>query len=552
MKSGELAQLESSWDHLFVDASVLDPEALRGVAPGKITLLLPESSSTAALIPDAVRFPLFSQQNFPTTDTVRFLYLYLQPKRLAGVTALSEKGSVVVGEKLQSLSALGSLADKACAYLEQLDGFELKGRLLDLRVVLPALVIEAFRSTEREKSEFSAVDFQLSASAHRMAINLRFPAGGISSEELRELILSGRSLAWRQAWECSDQFVILEHEMHRELEVFAVLHRTERTPGILGKTLLFRKLPRSGRKENYLESPDGFQFQILSEIRLRQLESVEDEASIDELAHGIDFGSMPEATANKVKEILEGSRKQTEELAYKDSVILRSQERNLELDKALTAKRAELINLGKVRERETYQHEKELKELRRLLRAQERAEQAATVAADAKAAKNTDIPETLRKLELALQASEERVRRITEDLKKSDKNVTLLENRLKDAHEELRKRTEEVFNLKAINVNLRNKEPPKQVAPVEDLKAKAELEGKVKAAEEKALNLAKENRRLQYKVDTNEKNVKAIQEASLEKNKLMEAKLAEAKTKEVELRKRIEDLTAMLKKAKVA
>jgi hypothetical protein len=56
-------------------------------------------------------------------------------------------------------------------------------------------------------------------------------------------------------------------------------------------------------------------------------------------------------------------------------------------------------------------------------------------------------------------------------------------------------------------------------------------------------------KKLSFKVESQEKNLRVIQNDATEKQRMLDQKLRAAKNKEVELLKRIEELTTSLKKA---
>jgi hypothetical protein len=208
--SEKIGDAAKTHDHIFLDTKLADWRSLGARKQDRLTLVKKEAlpwntpEARSLTLGTLTKHPCLLLEDLSATDLVRLLHLYLLPKRLAGATPLLEKGAIVIGEKIQGTETLGTTMDKLAAYLEQTDGLSLKGRIFDLRQVLTAVLAEAYQRARSVIATYPAVDFQVAASGQKIVVNLRFPAAGLTMEELPRQILNGEELFWQQAWLCSD------------------------------------------------------------------------------------------------------------------------------------------------------------------------------------------------------------------------------------------------------------------------------------------------------------------------------------------------------------
>lgn len=531
-----------AYANLFVDYSLVDWEAMKNYAGPPILFLSPapfslEKNNQRELLGEKLRGKsCLCLSSYSTGDLARLLHLFIVPKRLAGVTPLLEKGSVILGEKIQGIGGIGSSLDRLSVYLTQMENFELKNRIADAHQVLSAILFEAFRLAKESESPFPTIDFQVGISAKKIVANLRFQKGKTNLDEISGLALDQKSLSWQQAWQFSDALIVTEHIMHREIEVMMLLNKLDRDPSSLFHTFIQKKLERSGKREALLCAPQDFSFQILSDIRLKSANLSLVKNGEEEFSGEIDLDTLPEAVADKLKTLEDTVAFSREKIKNTETVVKELSQKLSETKRELNERKSELVKVTKASQAQLEKSGRRISDLEKRLSANtglpavESAPAESHGSADAKPADNSE--------------------RATVE----QKRAAMLEQRHTQLNKELAAKEKEIVDLKASLLRAR-----KEIEKGDGASAGARAQnngsgdaGKIKELETREAALKQEVKKLLFKAENYDKNVKAIQAEFSEKTKLLEQKLQGAKAKEIELLKKVDELSHALKKAQKA
>jgi len=541
-----------SYDHLFLDTEIIAWSALESLPPSKVTLVCQasfawnEMDTREKTLKSLVRHPCLVLEGMNAADLVRMLHLYLMPKRLAGVAPMMEKGSLIVGEKVMDSLNIGSLLDRLSAHFDLLDGLELKSRIPDLRQVLSGLIFEGLRAAAGAQVSYPFVDFQASAAKQKLGVNMRFPKGKLSFERLVEQTLSGANLFWHQVWQCSDVTILQYHKQQEEIEVTLVLCLPERGNHARFKTLLHKTSVRSARRDNLLEAPDSFVFKLLSDIQPLSSDKVLISGDTGEDLNEIDFGALPENVIKKISSLNEQSLELNEQVQKKDKIMQDLTHKLQQANRELGTKRAELMRSVKSNQVQSEAAEKRIQEL------EARAEHARKESHEHSVSKGASSPlamqDALVKLEAMLRAAENEKSQLRETIAHEQKRVSIFEQKHSALYKELSLKDREVNELKTTFARIRKDQAIKQSTQAASQETGDKIIEK-KESDDRESGLKQEVRKLTFKLDSQEKNIKAIQNEAAEKVKMLDQKLKAAKVKEIELLKKIEDLMTSLKKA---
>ncbi len=546
-----MAQL-SSFSHIFLDAELCPWTDLQKLPISNLTVVFPESFAwngpeTRAKVLGTLAFhPTLVLEALSTGDMVRVLHLYLMPKRLSGVTPLMEKGSLIVGEKVMDTNNIGSLLDRLSAFLELVDGLEVKLRIPDLRQVLTGLLYEALRCSAGAKVAYPFVDFQASASKKKLGVNLRFPRGGLNFDRVIEQALSGSNLFWHQIWQCSDVTVLTYHKQHEELEVSLLLCSPNSANHARFQSFLHKTNERSGLKENLLEAPASFVFKLLSDIRPQESEQIYVSEGGEEIG-AIDLGALPENVARKLNFLEDQHKNLNDQIQKKDAQIQDLIRKHQDLNREIGTKRSELLRAIRAGETSKENSEKKIREL------EARIDVAKKESAEFSQARisNTHASghDALAKFESMLRVAENEKSQLRETVTLEQKRVASLEQKYSLLHREISVKEREINDLKSSFSKMRKEQANKQSAPVGPIEGADKNNEKIREVEEREAMHKLELRKLSFKLESQEKNIKAIQQESAEKLKILDQKLKLAKAKEIEQLKKIDELTVLLKKA---
>jgi predicted nucleic acid-binding Zn-ribbon protein len=556
----ELFLSASSYAHVFLDLALADYAKLAEGPIANLTLVNRDAfvwnkpRVRELMGPALLKHSCFLLEDLPAADLVRSLHLFLSPKRLVGVTPLLEKGSIVVAEKVQSLDALGSLTDRLNQYLAEAEGFNLRPRLFDFRLALSAILGEGFKHAEESGQPYPTVDFQVGAAKGKAVINLRFPRGRLDVESLPRACLDGEDPAWTQAWSRADFCQITHHAQHDEVEVMIVINRAHPVPAGTFRTLLIKRAERSGKRENLLLAPQNFEFRLLAQVRINQPEQALLSAGLEE-AGSIDLGNLPPEVVKRLGKLEQEGEFFREQAKKKDTFIKDAVAKITEANKEISKKRNELLRVAKAKEAQGEAFTRKIAELeKRLEHATSAQSFHAAAVKESITAANPAVPEALAKLEGGLKAAETEKAQLVDKLAREEKKVTAFEQKYSALYKEITQKDKELNELKTMLVKAR-KEQSAALAAAANANGSGgatnveSLNAKVKEAETREAATRQELKKMAFKIENNDKNVKAIQAESVEKIKLLEQKLQAAKTKEVDLLRKIDELSVALKKA---
>ncbi|MGE3260371.1 MAG: hypothetical protein AB7K68_01195 [Bacteriovoracia bacterium] len=550
----------ASFQHIFLDYSLCDWAFLDSFSAAPLSLVTKnnfslESEGNRELIGTKLKGrSCLNISDLSATDMARILHLYLIPKRVAGVIPLLEKNAVILGEKIQGPESIGSSLDRLATYLEQMESFELKLRIPDLRQVLSAVLLESYRLAKASNTFYPTIDFQVGISAKKLVINLRFQNNSLSLSNLASGALNGTDLFWQQAWLCSDLSLFTEHTAHQELEVMFMLFKPQRDSSAVFHSLLLKTLEKSGKRENLLSKPQDFTFQFLSDVRLKKVDVGSVQMDANEISSDIDLGTLPEPVQAKLKELTESLAFSQDQLASRENEVREIIARLSAVELEMQQKRGEVLRLGKINQAQSGTAAKRIRDLERRLQnlqAQQQAEQRAVKETKSDAG----TAEILPKLEANIRVLEGEKLQLQEKFTSEQRRYAALEQKYNALYKELSAKDKDINELKSGMLKLRKENDKNENAAAAAKSATAVSSNdsaKVKELELRETALKQELKKMVFKVENNEKNVKAIQNESAEKMKLFEQKLQAAKAKELELLKKIDDLAALVKKASKA
>jgi hypothetical protein len=554
----DIQEISANFDHVIADIALIDAAAFGEqtipnlIFAAKDTFEWDNPDFRARLMPVLNRHPSLMLEQLSAGDLIRVLHLQFMPKRLAGVVPVMEKGSVIVAEKIQSTDGIGTLIDKLCVYFGRTEGFALKERLPDLRQVLSAVLLEAYCQAKTTGSDYPTVDFQVGMNKGKIAVNLRFPRGKLVMDDIPALAMNGLDPLWHQAWACSDLLLLTEHTQYDEIELLMLFVRPERRQHGEFRSFLIKKSDRSSKKENLFVSSQNYDFHVLSDIRLKEKE--EFLFATEEEDTDLDINSLPVEVVEKLANLSKESAFLRDQTLKKDDLLRDAHSKIVHMNKSLGQKQNEFVRLTKSSAMKLEILQRKVNELEKAVA---KASETKLPTAAEKAENNfaTEAKETIVRLEQALRAAENEKGQLNERASREQKKVTVLEQKYTTLYRDIGVKDKELSDLKAQLLKLKKE----ATAGAAEAKAAAASSGaqdgasaKLKESEARENVLKQELRKLAFKVENNEKNVKAIQQEADEKNKLLEQKLQAAKAKELELIKKVEDLSALLKKASKA
>lgn len=548
----DLKDLGKDFDHIFLDLSLADFQNLQTEKVSNLSIVKKETFAwnnpeTRKLTSGVLlNYPCLILEKITLGDLIRVLHLYLNPKRLSGATPLLEKGALILADKIQSTESLGTTTDKLSSYLDKIEGFQLADRIPDIRQVLQAVLHKSLIESKKQNPEFPTVDFQIGITKSKLAINLRFPRGDISIDNLPQMILDGKDLFWSILWNCSDTTLITHHVQYDEIETMFFFYLEKRPSHATFKTFLIKSSERSLKSDSLLVAPQNFDFKILSDIKVRDQKFEINELQTSE--SGIDFGSLPEEVVKKMAKLTEESLFLKEQATKREENIRDLQTKFVEASKELNQKKSEVMKLMKANQmiqeasnRKLADYEKKIEFLNSVSKEKSQANDAVPAQA---------LQEAISKLEASLKASELEKNQLQEKALNEQKKVAIFEQKYSTLFKEVSAKDKEIGELKAAVVKIRKESAAgSNSSNSNNTTGGDSTSQKLKEAETREALLKQELKKIAFKLEHSEKNVKAIQNEAAEKNKLLEQKLQNAKTKEVELLKKIEELSAALKKA---
>ena len=554
----ELFLASSSYSHVFIDLALADFSQLASSPIANLTLVKKDSfawnhpRARELMGPALLKHPCLLLEEMAAADLVRCLHLFLSTKRLTGVTPLLEKGSVIIGEKVQSLDSIGTMMDKLGGYLENLEGFTLGLRIFELRQTLSALVCEAHHRATESGLPYPTVDFQVGASKQKLVVNLRFPRGSLELDEIPAKAVDGEDFRWQQAWMSSDLFLVTHHLQYDELEVMVVLNRSTRSYTAAFRSFLTKRSERSQKKDNLLSAPQNYEFQLLADIRLKQQDQLYTTADLTEDL-SIDLGSLPTEVVKRLEKLGEENEFFREQTKKKDGLLREAITKISQANKDISQKRNELLRLVKAKDAQGENLSRKITELEKRLEQSQQSITTQISAAKESSGASPVLQEAIAKLEAGLKAAENEKSQLLEKFAREEKKVAVFEQKYSALYKDLGQKDKELNEVKSMLIKARKEQSAALAAAAANNSgsggSSAELAAKLKEADSRESAFKQELRKMAFKIENHDKNVKAIQAESAEKTKLLEQKLQSAKAREVELLRKIEELSVALKKA---
>ncbi len=538
------------FDAIFLDTAAAPWSELRKSPVNGLCLVEVRSADwtdpgvRAARLDVCVSHPTLVLEELGAADLLRIIHLFLTPKRLAGTTPLVPKGSLVLGEKVLEPNGVGLLLDRISTFLEKVEEFQLRERIPDLRQVLTALLLEGLTRAREKGANYPYVDFQLSPASEKLVVNLRFPRGSLDLARLSREILTGTNLLWTQIWQSSDVLLLTHHRTQDELEVMSVLVRPERNLSGAFRSLLTKAVEASHKREDLLTPPAEYRFMLVNEIVAKDGSDVHLFTGGDEDFADLALAELPEAVVTKIRQLQEKSQVLNDHVHRKDAQVQELTKKNQDLLAQLNQRRHELIKATQAKEAAQEQSERRARDYESALAHAREAGAASFPREQANAGAQQEL---LSRLEGMLRAAENEKTHLKEAVGHEQRRLSQLEAKYAQLHKDLSAREREITELKsAVNRLRRDSEKPARAANDDKKESGA---GRLKELEDREATHRVEIKRLAYKLESQEKNLKVVQTDATEKQKLLEQKLKSAKLKEMELLRRIEELTASLKKA---
>ena len=560
----DLDNFTKDGNYVFLDLPLVNTNLLAGKIYPTLTLIKKDSfswnspKSREKLLPVFTNHPCLILEDISASDLLRLMHLYLVPRYQPGVSALMEKGASIVGEKVQGMENIGELVDRLIAYLSSLETFDLKGRIDDMRQVTTGILMEAFFRASQVDNQYPTVDFQASAFGKKLCLNFRFPLGRLQMEELPEMVMDGLDIRWHLLWQCTDQFVITHHEQHNEIEIHAMMIKDKKKLGVEFRSFLLRKFEKSPAKDTALNPPSNYVFSTLSEVKVKVRpqnvvqNTQKQTTNRDEIDKTIDTGYLPPEISERLSKAEEESRKFRNMSTQKETAFKEVNKKLTHVNRDLAQKKNEILKLMRSRELQQEAFKKKIAEL-------ERATQTAkahTAAVQKKDPNDIAAQENLKKAEAHAKMLEIENSRIKEKLAQEQKRIEMSEKEQEILFQDITVKDKEIAEHKSAMLKLQMEitaEKNARAAAEKTLSLKSSAPdvatGKKDIESKDAATLKQELKKAQLKIDNHDKNLKAIQTESENRVKMIEQKLQAAKSKELELMKKIEELTATVKKA---
>ncbi|MCO5144495.1 MAG: hypothetical protein M9962_15560 [Oligoflexia bacterium] len=548
-----------AWDSIFADASAINWSDFSKNKYEKICLVKLDNflwhspKSREALLPVLKQHSCLILENRSVADLVRIIHLFISPKRKAGVAPLIPKESVILAEKIQDINSIGSLMDKLVTFFESIEGVDFGTRTQDLRIALQCAIFEGFRQAKLSGDPFPTIDFQASATKEKMVFNLRHPIGEMKIENINSLILDGGNFNWHQMWVSSDSLLGVHHSQSNEIEFFVSILSEKRASQTMFRSFLFKENKTAKAKEDFLQKIPNYNFKILSEVNLAQIKSISNLTSTD--SNGIDdLSNLPEEFVEKITSLEEKNLAQEDKILKISSLTKDLQNKVLAANRELSQKRSELLKIKKKFQKEKSDLDEKINTLSEKLDKSLQIEKNQPQQMQEKQIDGTN-KELVVKLNNSIKALESEKKQTVDQLATEQKKLQALEQKYSNIFKELSGKEREIQELKATIHKIGKNQSDQAANKAGNAKDESEL-SKIRTAlketEQRESVFKQELKKLNFKLESADKNAKALQDSFAVKIKLFESKLQEAKTKELELLKKIDDLSNALKKASKA
>ena len=499
----------------------------------KITLYLKQEESLIYNINSFSNFSFFCIDSASAADLVRILHQHYSRKKSTGVYTLMEKGSLILGEKIQSLQNIGSVLDQVYEYLSKANP-NILNQFQNIRQLITAMTGEAIEQCSSLKMSYPTVDFQFSASKEKATFAIRFPKGSLDFNSLEKNILSGNALPWFLAWKSCD-FLLIKNIANLELEVKGIIFSKNGNTAKINSILLHTTEEKSAGK-TLLSAPSSYSFSLINEIKTKKPIFIKPQES---------------AEVDVEKNKTDSQQEQIKLLSEKIKIIT----------KELSLKKNEVIKTVKDYEAEISQIKKKNSDLEN--KCDYLAEKIKDASSDSMSKGDAH------KIAADQKASEKEKSALLDKIQKEEKRYSALEQKYATLHKDLQEKDKEIIELKS-EILKSKREAQKNEAVVAAATAATvaasttpaaaataaavdkDTATKIRDLETKESVFKQEIRKLHFKLEASEKNVKALKDENAEKTKLLEKKLEAGKLKEVELLKKIEELGGLLKKVSKA
>lgn len=500
--------------------------------------------------------PCISIQNIPLPDLMRICLSFVMKKFIPGVINLVDKGSLIAAEKIDSMGSVGKTIDDIVQFIEE-ERPTLSHRCLDLHHMIMGLTGEALLHSREAKKEYASVDIQISVTNDKAVFTLRFPMGELNFEQLPKLILSTNNLPWFHAWQGADILSLTEFTQFKELEVKAILFSSTRrseTPSY--QSLLFQSTDMPLKSNNLLSSPKNYTFSLISDLqknksaRKRAQDDSEDQIQDNEAPKEV---LIDPTTKLKIVQLESSVKALQSQLEQKDAQVKLGLASVTEAKASLSQKRNELMKQLKEKDNNVITLQKQIDEFERKLASADR-KIAELSQGNATATQRTTAATSLKTVELEKQ-------QLTESLEIEKKKTSMVEAKFQQLKLDLTNKDKEIIELKQ-SVEKHKKDVHKVASAAAETQANAKKEAAVakNQGQEKELQakirelVGKEDaykleiKKLTFKLENAEKASKGAHGESADKIKLLEKKLEEAKSKEIELTKKVDELSQAAKK----
>lgn len=499
---------------------------------------------------EKVDFPTLNLSNFEEQDLQRILTVYLLPKRFTGVTTLLEKGSMLYGEKIQNANSIGTCLDKLSAHLQRINGFKLSKRILEFRQTLLAPI---FLSLENMRTDnITYAEFQVGANSRKILVNIRVPISEESVENYLEELKGSKNIYWQQIRESADLKIAIFHSQYKEIELLLGWYSAEEK-GRKSSSFLWKESIKSLKREELSRPVDDYSFQLISDIRIQD-ES--DKIDLQLASESIDILALPEKIVRLLEKLKIDNTKLSDEIERNKESEKESKRQIIQLQKICSDKENLATSTTKNIEIQAKNYKLKISDLESQidsLKTQYKInyQQQNELTAD-KNSKN----ETTAKLEQSIRSLENEKSQIHEKYLNEQKKFSLLEQKYNNLFKDSMKKDKDILDLRSETLKLKKESDQKSKEDGNGKNATGAIEAggttKIKDLELKELKLKQELKKALFKIESQEKGVKAHQQEFADKLKLMEQKLQAAKTKEIDLLKKIEELSVSLKKASKA
>lgn len=513
--------------------------------------LSPEENFPAAT--NSVSLLRLNQPNLK--ELVRLLHSHLYPERSIGVAYLTEKGSLILGEKIQSLASLGRLLDQLLTHLQEHTP-SLAPRAHDLQQLIIASVSNAFASEQAFGQEYPTVDFQVSLAPDKAVFSTRFRQTKASANLIARSARERSSRAWFLAWQCADALAITSVAAASEVEIKAVLFAQAASEALRENTLLTAEVKQLA-PANLLAAPKNYSFGLIGDLTLHRFQRTHN-ATITRIEQKEESGP-DEATRLKIDKLMQEKNSLNELVKLKEDQF-RTAAANLSKARAeLSAGKNNILKLLKEHENTNELKKKKISELELKVALLGKKLESSASAGQGEKTDNTQANDISKQYEQRIRALESERQKQLEANNLSNRKLTLLEQKISASQRELQTKEKEIADLKALLMKVKTLQPKTEAAEQTPAKEKEREERReepqlkalamrIRDMEAKEINYKQEIKKLQFQIENNKKSAEASSGETGGKLKLIEKKLEEAKAKERELLKKIDDLSQALKK----